>query len=239
MKKYILICFSLFIFLQNNIWAQSTDSINVVYLKTGKVVKGHIIDITPNVEIKFKTLDGSLIIYSYDDFVKLGKEKYTYTSKNQREKIIYEKETFVVGGVALHPSQSSGFVMAGIVKNFGGFFKLKTNLNFNGSFVDEGYSWSNRYFNDNIYTGRFAITGGMLWRVTKPIIIYGGLGYGNRWVNWETISAKRFRVDDISYQGLELETGLLYQINKIFFTGGISTIPFQYLELNLGFGIKL
>ncbi len=78
---------------QSNIIAQSQDSINVVYLKTGKVVKGHIITMTPNVEIKFKTLDGCLIIYSYDDFLKLEKEKSTYTTKNQREMIVFEKET--------------------------------------------------------------------------------------------------------------------------------------------------
>ena len=240
MKKYIFLCFALFIFLQNNILAQSTDSINVVYLKTGKVVRGHIIEMNPNIEIKFKTLDGSIIIYSYDDFIKLGNEKNTYINKIKHEKIIYEKEKFILGGIASHSSQSSGFVMAGIVKNYGGFLKVKTNFNFNSSFADEGYSYfSNRYFNDNIYTGRFAITSGILWRVTKPIILYGGLGYGNRWVNWETISGQRYRVYDISHKGFELETGLLYQINKIFFTGGVSTIPFQYMELNFGFGIKL
>ncbi len=239
MKKNIFICFILILLCHINVIAQKTDSIDVVYLKSGKVIKGYVIEKTPDVEIKFKTIDGSLIIYSYEDFHKLEKEKHTYIIKNQREKIIYEKETFVVGGIALHPSQTSGFLMVGKLKNFGGFMKLKTNLNFNGSYVAEGDSWSNRYFNENIYTGRFGITSGLLWRATKPLILYGGLGYGTRWVNWETISSQRFRVNDISYQGLEFETGLLFKIGKFFATGGISTISFQYMELNLGLGIKL
>jgi len=238
MKKLISLCL-LFIIFWGNASSQVKNQVDIVYLKNGNTVRGFIIENTPNVEIKFKTLDGSLIIYSYDDFIKLGKEENTFRNKITREKINFEKETFIIGGVALHPSQRAGFLMAGKVKNYGGYLKLKTNLNFNGNFVSEGYSVSNRYFNDKIYTGRVAFTGGMLWRVVKPLILYGGLGYGNRWVNWETISGEKFRVIDISYKGLESEAGLIYKINKLFFTGGVSTISFKYMELNLGVGITL
>ena len=158
------------------------------------------------------------------------------------EKIEYEKDTFILGGVALHPSQTSVYAMAGIVKKYGLYLKLKTNLNFNGSYVKQGGNYnaaSSQYFDGNIYKGRFAATGGLLWRIAKPLIFYGGLGYGNRWVNWETLSGKRFRVTDISYDGLDVETGLMYKYKKFFFTGGISTISFQYMELNIGVGYKL
>ncbi len=239
MNKKIFICFTLILFFNNLIIAQKNDSIDVVYLKNGNIVKGNIIESNSNVEIKFKTLDGSIILYSYNEFEKIEKSKNSFVNKKHREKIIFEKESFVIGGTSIHPSQTAGYVMVGKVKNFGGFLKLKTNLNFNSSFVENGNSWSNRYFNENVYTGRFALTGGVLWRVTKPIILYGGLGFGNRWVNWETISSQRFRVNDISYNGLELETGLIFNIKKFYITGGISTISLQYSELNFGIGIKL
>lgn len=239
MKNRITLCFVLLLFV-NNVTSQVNNQVDVIYLKNGNIVRGYIIENTPGIDIKFKTVDGSFIIYSYDDFTKIDKEEYKFKNKSTFERVNYEKQTFVLVGIARHPSQSSGFIMLGKMQNFGGYLKLQTNLNFNGSFVSEGDSWwSNRYFKDNIHTGRYAISGGVLWRVIKPIILYGGLGYGNRWVNWETISGEQFRVNDISYQGLELETGVIFKLNKLFFTGGVSLIPFQYMELNIGAGFTL
>jgi len=138
--------------------------------------------------------------------------------KIEKNKVEYEKDTFVLGGVALHPSQTSVFAMAGIVKKYGLYLKLKTNLNFNSSYAGEGdayYAASSRYFDGNTYSGRLALTGGALLRISKPFILYGGLGYGNRWVNWETISGDRYRITDISYNGLEAEAniGVGYKLN--------------------------
>lgn len=239
MKNYIFLCFVLILFV-NNIASQVINLVDVIYLKNGNIVKGYIIENTPKVDIKFKTLDGSIIIYSYNDITKFDKEEYKIINKTIPEKIKYEKETFLLAGIAGHPSQISGFVMAGKIENFGGYVKLQTNLNFNGSYVYEGYSWSaNRYFNDNIYTGRYAFSGGVLYRVIKPVILYGGLGYGSRWVNWETVSGNKFRITDLSYTGIEIETGVIYKLNKLFLTGGISLIPFQFMELNIGAGFNL
>ena len=239
MKNCISLCFVLILFI-NNVTSQVNNQVDVIYLKNGNIVRGYVIEKTPGVDIKFKTVDGSVIIYSFDDITKMDKEEYKITNKALSERVNYEKTTLFLGGIALHPSQTSGFIMLGKMQNYGGYLKLQSNLNFNGSFVSEGNSWSsNRYFKDNIYTGRYAISGGVLWRVIKPIIFYGGLGYGNRWVNWETISGEQFRVNDISYQGLELETGVIFKLNKLLFTGGVSLIPFQYLELNIGAGFSL
>jgi len=161
-----------------NASSQVKNQVDVIYLKNGNIVRGYIIDNIPKVEIKFKTLDGSLIIYSYDDFIKFGKEENTFNKKITHEKITYEKSTFIVGGIDLNPSQNSGYIMVGKVKNYGDYLKFKTNLNFNDNFTAEGSSLSNRYFNDNVYTGRLAFTGGFLWRALKPLVFYGGLGYG-------------------------------------------------------------
>jgi len=156
--------------------------------------------------------------------------------KIEKNKVEYEKDTFVLGGVALHPSQTSVFAMAGIVKKYGLYLKLKTNFNFDGSYDHENENVFT-YDGSNTYNGRFAVTGGLLWRITKPLIFYGGLGYGNRWVNW--ISYGTNRLTDISYSGLETEAGLMYKYQKFFFTGGISITSFQYMELNIGVGYKL
>jgi hypothetical protein len=242
MKNSITL-FVVLLFLINNLFSQVTNLVDVIYLKNGNIVRGYIIENNPNVDIKFKTIDGSIIIYSYNDFSKIEKEEYKDIPKNSNnrtpEKVIYDKETIFLVGLARHPSQSSEYMMIGKVKNLGGYLKLQSNLNFKGTFDSEGYSWSNdRYFNETVHTGRYGITGGVLWRAIKPIIIYGGLGYGNRWVNWETVSGDQFRVTDISYKGLEFETGVIFKLNKLLFTGGVSLLSFQYMELSIGAGFS-
>ena len=139
-------------------------------------------------------------------------------------------------GMGIHPSGSSYSLICGSVRKWGWFAKFKTNLNFDESYVDEGASSSARYFDSNTYRGRFAVTGGLLLRIAKPIIFYGGAGYGSRWVNWETISGDRFRVTDISYKGAECEAGLMLKLKKLVVSGGISSTSFKYMEANVGIG---
>jgi len=148
-----------------------------------------------------------------------------------------ETKYLLLGGMAINPSQTSGFVMIGAVKKVGGYLKFKTNLNFDESFGQEGKSTDSRYFTGETQTGRYAYTGGILWQIASPVLIYGGLGYGNRWLNWKTVPGDIYRIDDASYKGVELETGLMLKIQKLVVSGGISATSFNYLEANIGVGI--
>lgn len=143
----------------------------------------------------------------------------------------------ILGGIAIHPSQTSGFVMLGAVKTLGGYIKAKTDLNLNEDFRYEGKISDIRYYTDDIEKGRYAITGGLLWQTSSPLMVYGGLGYGTRWVNWRTLSGDAYRVANISYKGLELETGLMVKMQKFVFSGGVSITSFNYMEANIGVGI--
>lgn len=264
MKKYISLCLFLMIFL-NNLNAQVKSQVDVVYLKNGNVVKGTLIKDIPNVEIQFQTLDGSFIIYPYDDFTKLGKEENTKGKKNTiptkvaENKVAPDKtiqsttlkkdstaviladpnDLFIIGGIAAHLSQNSGFIMAGKVKKYGGYVKLKTNFNFNDNYAETDSSNVNRYFTGKTQKGRYAATAGVLIRVIRPLIAYVGGGYGNRWVNWETVEGNQFRVIDISYKGAEVEAGFIYKIKKLMVSGGASVNSFKFWELNIGIGITL
>ncbi len=44
----------------------------VVYLKNGNIIKGKIIEILPNISLKIQTIDGSILVYKFEDI-----EKYT------------------------------------------------------------------------------------------------------------------------------------------------------------------
>lgn len=159
--------------------------------------------------------------------------------KIKKSKKIYDPQTFIIGGFGMHPSQLSFYSMAGYVKKYGFYGKLKTNFNFNIK-VDGYYkSWDlSNMFIKNCVDGRFSITGGGLFRLSNPLSLYAGLGYGSRWLNWISVSDKACRVEDYSHEGIEFEGGVIYKYKNIFFDAGLQTNSFEYLELNLGIGIR-
>lgn len=169
----------------------------------------------------------------YSETSKPIKEKSKTSSQSESEN---KKLSIFALGMGIHPSGSSYSLTYGSVRKWGWFAKFKTNLNFDESYVEEGASSSARYFDSNTYKGRFAVTGGVLWRMAKPIILYGGAGYGSRWVDWQTISGDRFRVTDISYKGAECEAGLMLKLKKLVVSGGVSSTSFKYIEANVGIG---
>jgi hypothetical protein len=48
--------------------------IDVLYLKNGSVIRGMIIEQTPNVSLKIQTKDGSIFVYDMEDVLKFAKE---------------------------------------------------------------------------------------------------------------------------------------------------------------------
>ena len=175
--------------------------------------------------------------YSEVTSSKKRKSLQGYVSK-PKERIIYDKQRLLIVGTAYTQSQLSGYLLAGVLKEFGAYGKLKSDFNFNGDYTDEGESmYANRYFNGKSVNGRYSVTGGILIHLAKPTIFYGGLGFGSRWVNWETLSGEMYRVNDISFIGAEIEAGLIFKFNRILVSGGFSTIGFKYAELNLGLGV--
>lgn len=175
---------------------------------------------------------------AYNDDIYLNGNR----SREQWDEPVYDKEVFALAGIAFHPSQKSVYAMVGKVKKTGGYLKIKSNFNFSGKKDDEDDSYDlkdDRYLNGDEKKGRFALTGGMLLRINPSLMFYGGLGYGTRWVNWTATNGDKLRVSDISYKGLELESGLIYKYDRFFINGGISVTSFKYMEANIGFGMAI
>lgn len=70
MKRILLL--SLFTFLATIVNAQSID---VIYLKNGSIIMGDVIEMNPTENIKIKTADGSLFVYSMADVEKMEKQE--------------------------------------------------------------------------------------------------------------------------------------------------------------------
>lgn len=84
MRKLLLV---LTLLLSISTYVSAQIYTEVVYLKNGSVIKGVIVEQIPNVSLKIKTSDGSLIICNMDDVSKITKEErykrdYRKTSRN-------------------------------------------------------------------------------------------------------------------------------------------------------------
>ena len=58
------------------------DTIDVVHLKNGSIIRGMVIETIPNETIKIRTSDGSIFVCSFDDVEKITKESFTTKLKN-------------------------------------------------------------------------------------------------------------------------------------------------------------
>ncbi len=56
-------------------FAQTQTMVDVVYCKNGSVIKGTIIEQTPNQSLKIQTLDGNVFVYAMEDVEKITKEQ--------------------------------------------------------------------------------------------------------------------------------------------------------------------
>ena len=85
MRKLLLL---LTLLLSISTYVAAQNYTEVVYLKNGSIIKGVIIEQVPNVSLKIKTSDGSLIICQMSDVEKITKEE-RYTRDYRKEANLY------------------------------------------------------------------------------------------------------------------------------------------------------
>lgn len=61
-----------------SLFVQAQGYVDVVYLKNGSIIRGHVIEQVPDEELKIKTYDGSLFIYRMDEVERIVKEGGTF-----------------------------------------------------------------------------------------------------------------------------------------------------------------
>lgn len=177
------------------------------------------------------------IDFDFNGSVILSQTVYTMT-------LVYNTEryrTLVMPVAALGKTTSFG-AMIGIVKKFGGYVKGHSNFksaeddiecNEKG-FTDTG---NEVWFSGAEAQSRLAITGGLLYRVAKPLYLYGGLGYGQYTYSRQTSDGLWAKNIDSSVDGVEIEAGIMGRWKSLALSAGVETCQMKYWELNLGVGI--
>ena len=80
MRKILVMCMFM-LGCMISVYAQSGQT-ETVYLKNGSIIKGKVIEMVPDKEIKVQTSDGSLFVYRMDEVDKVVKESSKKESKN-------------------------------------------------------------------------------------------------------------------------------------------------------------
>ena len=129
----------------------------------------------------------------------------------------------------------------GSVGKTGWFASVITNLSFkfsadyecgndflvNGNYID--------YDGTEYYTA-FSLMGGFIYRLSEPLALKVGAGYGIRNLMYETTSKKLVKNTDVSASGIDLSAGALYRIGRLAVSLDVVTASFKIFEASLGIG---
>lgn len=104
-------------------------------------------------------------------------------------------------------------------------------------------------FTGETKTARASFTGGLGFRIIKDVVyLYVGGGYGVKRLLWETedfsyessnsLATEYAEYTDFTYAGYEVESGLLFSLNKVFFAFGASSVQSKRLDASFSFGLS-
>lgn len=144
-------------------------------------------------------------------------------------------------------------LMYGRVARWGGYIRGKTNFSFDDAPYECNDAGDFNYQGNDYYTvgnqsrrSRLGITAGALYRLSRPVYLYAGAGYGYRRLMWQ---ANTYSYDDDSQtgelwavntnhsaEGLEMEAGGIVRYKRLALSAGINTVSFSFFELNGSIG---
>lgn len=160
---------------------------------------------------------------------------------NVKSKNILDNEILAMASVSVVPQPSYG-LMLGYVKKFGGYVKFRSDFHFGkpsyicnkaGEIEGGGMLWTSGAQRKS----RLQVTGGALFRVTKWLYPYAGIGYGSRDVQWQDYKGNWAQVSNYSCKGISAEAGAIVKMGPVALSVGASTTAFRYTELEIGVGV--
>ena len=196
------------------------------------------------------------VVVEENDLVKINETlQSTKTVKEKPEKVKQEtvkhekvndfsKWRFGTLNVAInnYGDLSYGLTL-GSVKKIGWFASVMSNFNFGGMSSD--YECGNDFLVNGEYiefTGTeiftaLSVTAGMIYRISEPLALRVGAGYGVRNVVYELNDNKKAKNTDLSAAGLDVSAGAQMKFGKFMVSVDAVSTNFKYFEAKLGLGI--
>lgn len=179
----------------------------------------------------------------------ITKDKDKFVDKDVAFKVIVKNaesaeklRTFALVGLALwghwdSSSELQGYlnVMAGMCRTFGGYVKVGTNMSFyKNAEVVRSETQAPRSTHDEQY---LTVTGGVLFRVTKNIYPYFGLGYGGNNYYITVDKNEVYRIKNKSLNSMAIDAGVAWKMGCFSLSTGISSILFKTWSVSAGIGV--
>ena len=114
-------------------------------------------------------------------------------------------------------------LMAGYMKKWGGYVKIKSSFGGKDKDAIKGDT-DDAFFTGNAKKGRFSVYAGTIGQLHPHIFMYVGVGYGNKWLQWETVDLTHMEIESGTYSGFDPEIGFLFRVKKFTFGGGFSCL---------------
>ena len=163
---------------------------DVVYLKNGSIIRGDIIEMTPDGVVKVVTSDGSLFVYPYAEVERYGKEEPVGNANNHCAKVTAEKKSPLVAGLLsfYFPGMGVGQLYNGEIHKAAVDFLTTTgacvvtaiglNLVFENTSIEYHYDYD---YDSDDYTYSYVDDGNAALRTTGYVLMAAGIVtiYGN------------------------------------------------------------
>lgn len=155
-----------------------------------------------------------------------------------------EKGKFFIGvnyAYSISPQHSYGFTL-GKVKKVGWYVSVMSNFNFEALSYnytcDKAGSSSGgvNYFSGRTAKTRYSVIAGVIVKVSKPVCMKIGAGYGNRTLSWETINNMLVKNTGYSYSGIDANIGFMVLLGKLTASIDFVSTNFKSFETKLGIG---
>lgn len=145
------------------------------------------------------------------------------------------------GAINQYGDMSYGMSL-GSVREFGWFASVTTNFNFQGYKTDfecdENFLVNDLYpdYSGKIAYSRLSIMGGAMIKLSGPVSLRVGLGYGMRIKSYETNSGYWVKYSANSIQGIDLSLGLQSSLRGLVVSIDGVTTNFKIYEVKIGIG---
>lgn len=138
--------------------------------------------------------------------------------------------------------QTSFGATFGSVKKFGWFVSAMSNFNFKAMNADQIADAQGLVDGEYpSYTGESCITrisamGGVVFRITGPLCLRAGVGYGSRTKSWYTNDGHLIKLSKDSFNGVDFSIGTQLNIKGFVISADAITTNFSTLEAKIGLG---
>lgn len=182
-------------------------------------------------------------IEELENVTKAVAEKQAEATKPEVEKVD-KSYSFLTLNISYNNYGKTAFGLTlGSMKNMGWFISAMSNFNFKGLSTD--FKCGNDFLVNGHYpeyTGKVSYTslsaiGGVMFRITEPLALRAGVGYGMRAMCYEMIDGKYVKNTDVSTSGIDVSIGAHYKFKKLIVSLDFVSTNFNYYEAKLGLGL--